>query len=268
MSFLASLPDRYRLILCDVWGVIHDGRRVFPGAAERLARWRKEGRCVVLITNAPRPAEAVEQYLAKVGLPSDAWDEIASSGEAGIDALAGLGRPVGFVGTASDRDDLEKRGISIAEDMNFTDVVCTGFEEGRWEVQEYRPELARLAARDVRFHCLNPDRVVVYGSTTIPCAGALADAYEALGGHVIWYGKPFGRIYEYALAHGGNPGADEVLAIGDGLQTDMLGAAWMGFDAVFVTGGIHAGEPFPEDFAASHGLGDWRPVAVVDSLGA
>ena len=266
MSFLDALPERYRLILCDVWGVVHDGKRPYPGAVERLFQWRGEGRCVVLITNAPRTADAVEAYLRKVGVPRDAWDEIASSGEAGIDALSALDRPVGFVGTAGDRDVLEGRGIRISEADDFTDVVCTGFEEGRWDVQEYRAELEQLVARNVRFHCLNPDRVVVYGSTTMPCAGALADAYEALGGHVIWYGKPFGRIYDYALAHGGSPAPDQVLAIGDGLQTDMLGAAWMGFDAVFVTGGIHAGEPFPEDFAASHGLGDWRPVAVVDSL--
>jgi HAD superfamily hydrolase (TIGR01459 family) len=266
VSFLDALPERYRLILCDVWGVVHNGRELYAGAAERLLRWRAEGRCVVLITNAPRPADSVEQYLAKVGLPRDAWDEIASSGEAGIDALSALGGAVGFVGTAGDREVLEGRGISISERDDFTDVVCSGFEEGRWEVEDYRSELEGLVSRGVRFHCLNPDRVVVYGSRTIPCAGALADVYEALGGHVIWYGKPFAKIYEYALAHGGNPRQDEVLAIGDGLQTDMLGAAWMGFDAVFVTGGIHAGEPFPEDFAAGHGLGDWRPVAVLDSL--
>ena len=267
MSFLDALPERYRLILCDIWGVIHDGRRVYPGAAERLLQWRSEGRCVVLVTNAPRPADAVERYLAKVGLPGGTWDSIASSGEAGIDALSALGRPVGFLGTAGDREDLQRRGITIAAGSEVADVVCTGFEEGRWEVRDYRAELEQLAARGVRLHCLNPDRVVVYGSRTIPCAGALADAYEAIGGHVIWYGKPYGAIYGYALAHGGNPRPEEVLAIGDGLQTDMLGAAWMGFDAVFVTGGIHAGEPFPDDFAASHGLGDWRPVAVVDSLG-
>lgn len=266
MSFLDRLDPRYRLILCDVWGVIHDGRQLYPGAAKRLLEWKGEGRCVVLITNAPRTAESVAQYLARVGLPSDAWDEIASSGEAGIDALSAIGRPVGFVGTAGDRAVLEGRGIRIGEDDRFSDVVCTGFAENRPEVQDYRVELERLAARGVRFHCLNPDRVVMYGSTRVACAGALADAYEALGGHVIWYGKPFAKIYEYALAHGGNPSQDEVLAIGDALQTDMLGAAWMGFDAVFVTGGIHASEPFPEDFAASHGLGEWRPVAVVASL--
>jgi HAD superfamily hydrolase (TIGR01459 family) len=266
LSIFDQLPERYRLILCDIWGVIHNGRQLYVGAAERLMQWRSEGRCVVLVTNAPRPAEAVEAHLARVGLPADAWDAIASSGEAGIEALSNLGRPVGFVGTSSDRAILEARSIAISDDGTFSDVVCSGFEEGRLDVQDYRAELERMAKNGVTFHCLNPDRVVVYGGTMLPCAGALAAVYEAMGGHVIWYGKPFRTIYDYALAHGGHPPAEHVLAVGDGLQTDMLGAAWMGFDAVFVTGGIHAGEPFPPDFAASHGLGDWRPLAVVDCL--
>jgi HAD superfamily hydrolase (TIGR01459 family) len=115
-------------------------------------------------------------------------------------------------------------------------------------------------------HCLNPDRVVVYGSRRLPCAGLLGDAYEALGGEVIWYGKPYEPIYRHAVALAGDPPANQVLAVGDGLQTDMLGAARMGLDAVFVTGGIHAGEDFPSDFGAQNGLGEWRPVAVVDGL--
>ena len=266
MSLLDNLDPKYSLILCDIWGVIHNGRQLYEGAEERLIKWRAEGRCVVLITNAPRPADAVEAHLARVGLPPDSWDAIASSGEAGIEALAKLGRPVGFVGTASDRAILEARHIAISDDGTFGDVVCSGFEEGRLDIQDYRAELEALRERGVTFHCLNPDRVVVYGGTMLPCAGALADVYEAMGGHVIWYGKPFRTIYDYALAHGGNPPAEAVLAIGDGLQTDMLGAAWMGFDAVFVSGGIHAGEQFPHDFAVSHGLGDWQPIAVVERL--
>lgn len=265
-SFWYRLDPRYRLILCDIWGVIHNGRQLYPGAQERLLHWRADGRCVVLITNAPRPAEAVQAQLERIGLSDDAWDAIASSGEAGVEALSKLGRPVGFVGTSSDRAILEARNIAISDNDGFRDVVCSGFEEGRFDVQDYRTELERMIERAVTFHCLNPDRVVDYGGIMLPCAGALADVYEAMGGHVIWYGKPFRTIYDYALAHGGHPPAEAVLAVGDGLQTDMLGAAWMGFDAIFVSGGIHAGKPFPEDFAASHGLGDWRPTAVVERL--
>jgi HAD superfamily hydrolase (TIGR01459 family) len=117
-------------------------------------------------------------------------------------------------------------------------------------------------------HCLNPDRVVVRGGALELCAGSLADAFEAVGGQVEWYGKPYLAIYEHALKQGGNPPREQVLAIGDGLQTDVLGAAKAGIDCVFVQGGIHGGQPFPSDFATKHGLGDWQPVAIVPSLGS
>src|SRR5947209_2820242 len=103
MSSLDALDPKYRLILCDVWGVVHDGVSLYPGASERLCQWRREGRCVILITNAPRTAEAVTRQLGRIGLPRECWDGIATSGDAGIEALNGLDRPVGFVGTAGDR---------------------------------------------------------------------------------------------------------------------------------------------------------------------
>src|SRR3982751_980787 len=107
MSFWDALNSKYRLILCDIWGVVHDGVYLYPGAGERLKQWREQGRCVVLITNAPRPAASVERQLARIGLPRECWDAIATSGEAGIEALNAIARPVGFVGTAGDRDILE-----------------------------------------------------------------------------------------------------------------------------------------------------------------
>ena len=115
-------------------------------------------------------------------------------------------------------------------------------------------------------HCLNPDRVVVRGDALELCAGSLADAFEAEGGKVRWYGKPFPAIYEHALKLGGNPGKDQVVAVGDGLQTDVLGAALNELDCVFVAGGIHGGGAFPADFGEKHGLGEWKPVAVVPAL--
>lgn len=266
MSFLDTLDPRYRLILCDVWGVVHDGVTLYPGAEARLERWRREGRCVALITNAPRTADAVEQQLTRIGLPRDAYDFVATSGEAGIEALNALGNPVGLVGTAGDREILEGRGVQIADDENFSDLACTGTTEGRPSAVDYLPDLGRWADRDIRMHCLNPDRLVIRGGVPEACAGAIADLYQGLGGRVIWYGKPHEAIYRHALHRADDPPRDKILAIGDGLQTDILGAARMGFDAIFVTGGIHAGEPFPEDFAAQYGLGDWQPVAVVDGL--
>src|SRR5207237_9024033 len=120
-----------RLVLCDVWGVVHDGVSLYPGAEARLRQWRTEGRCVMLLTNAPRTADAVDKQLGRIGLPRDAYDFLATSGEAGIEALTALGKPVGFVGTAGDRDILEGRGVRIADDEDFTDLACTGVEELR-----------------------------------------------------------------------------------------------------------------------------------------
>lgn len=266
-SFWDEVDPRYRLILCDVWGVVHDGYHLYSGASERLLEWRDEGRFVVLITNAPRTSEAVEQHLLRLNLPRDAWDAIATSGDAGIAAINALREAVGFLGTASDRAVLEGRGVPIRDDEGFRDLACTGLAEGRGKVEDYRQDLARWSERGVKFHCLNPDRIVIHGGEPMVCAGALADEYERIGGKVAWYGKPYPAIYQHALHLAGDPRPDQVLAVGDGLQTDILGAARQRFDAVFVTGGIHRGEPFPPHFSAENDLGDWRPVAVVEGLG-
>lgn len=262
-----ALDPKYRAIFCDVWGVIHDGVSLYPGVAERLRQWRGEGRQVILITNAPRTAGAVAGQLEGLGLTPDCWDGIATSGEAGIAALAVLPRPVGFIGTPSDRADLAVRGVVFADDDQFTDLACAGIDGTRTAIGDYRAELQRAAARGVTLHCLNPDRLVIRGGIAEPCAGALAELYETLGGTVAWYGKPHPAIYDHAMHLAGDPPRGLVLTVGDALETDILGAARYGLDALFVTGGIHRGGGFPPDFAARHGLGDWRPVAVVPGLG-
>jgi len=266
VSYWDTIDAKYRLILCDIWGVVHNGVELYPGAAERLRQWREQGRCVILLTNAPRTAEAVEQQLTRLGLPRDAFDFVATSGEAGIEALTAVGAPVGFIGTAGDREVLEGRGVRIVDGDDFSELACTGIREGEPDPHAYRAELERLADRDVHMHCLNPDRLVIRGGVPEACAGALADIYQMLGGRVTWYGKPFPAIYRHALHRAGDPPKAEVLAVGDGLHTDILGAARMDFDTVFVRGGINEGEPFPDDFAERNGLGGWRPVAVVDGL--
>lgn len=256
------LNERYRLILCDIWGVVHDGLRLNPGAAERLAQWREQGRFVLLITNAPRTAFDVAHQLDALGLPRSCWDSIVTGGDAGIAVLRGLGRPVGFLGTPADRAVLEDSGVRIAQDDGFADVACAGLERERPQVEQYAAQLERWALRDVLLHCLNADRVVMHGDVPELCAGAIADFYEQLGGRVAWYGKPHRAIYDHALGLAGDPATNSVLAVGDGLHTDMLGAARMGFDAVFVTGGVHGHEPFPADPV----FGAWRPIATVSGL--
>lgn len=265
MSFWNSLNPRYSVILCDLWGVVHDGFRLYPNALERLSQWRDEGRKVILVTNAPRPANAIEAQLKRLGLPRDCWTEVSTSGEAGVAAIKELDHPTGFLGTREDRAILEAHGLAFVED-GFSDIAVIGLDDERDRVEDYQDELAALAKREVIFHCLNPDRVVIHGGVAELCAGALADAYTAIGGPVVWYGKPYPAIYRHALELAGNPPRESVLAIGDSLVTDMLGAAREGFDAVFVQGGIHAGEDFPAGFATEYGLAPWQPVAVVASL--
>lgn len=266
MSFWDGLDPRFTTILCDIWGVVHDGVRLYPHAEERLRQWRAEHRRVILVTNAPRTADAVEAQLGRIGLPRDCWDGISTSGEAGIAGLIELSADPGFLGTRQDRVILEQRGLSFA-DREFSDIAVTGLDEERACVGDYAKDLTEWAGRSVTLHCLNPDRVVHRGGVAEPCAGAIADEYEALGGEVIWYGKPHEAIYHHALHLAGDPPRDTVLAIGDALRTDMLGAARQGIAAVFVQSGIHAGEPWPADFGAHNGLGDWHPVGIVDGLG-
>ena len=139
-------------------------------------------------------------------------------------------------------------------------------DEWRDEPADYHDQLAELAAADVLMHCLNPDRIVIHRGRREPCAGALADLYEALGGRVCWYGKPHAPIYDHAIKLAGHPPRSAVLAIGDGLVTDMLGAARYGIDAVFVSDGINAGQPVPSEFASRYDLGDWQPRLTVSDL--
>lgn len=263
---LDEAEQGYQVILCDIWGCIHDGVRLYPGAAARLRRWRQEDRKTILITNAPRTAEAVAGQLRRLGLDQSLWDGIATSGDAGIGRLKTCPKPVGFIGTPGDRAILEGRGVRIAEDEGFDDLACAGLDGIRRRVEEYRPEIEPLAARGVLMHCLNPDRMVIRGGVPEPCAGAIADLYIELGGPVEYYGKPFPAIYRHAMLLAGDPSPSDVLAVGDGLNTDILGAARMGFAGAYVIGGISRGEGIPGDFAKANDLGDWQPVAVVDGL--
>ena len=265
MSPLDALDPKYRAILCDIWGVVHDGDRILPGVEQRLLQWKGEGRVIILVTNAPRPAETVERHLGQLGLPRLAYDAITSSGEAGIAALTDPPRPVGFLGTHEDKADLVSRGVMISSG-EFAELACTGLDEWRDDPELYREQLTGWAQAGVVMHCLNPDRIVIHCGRREACAGALADVYEELGGHVEWYGKPHAPIYDHARALAGNPPLEAMLAIGDGLPTDILGAAKYGIDAIYVSHGIHAGEPVPDDFAFRNGLGQWRPTLAIEGL--
>lgn len=250
---MIALPPDARLLLCDVWGVVHDGTRAFPGALAALTRWRAEGRTVVLVTNAPRPSGPIRRQLSALGVGPEHYDAIVSSGDAGAALVRARGGSAGFIGTPADRAALEEAGLTLTAPADAPLVACTGLESARPEPADYDAELAAMRARDAHLLCFNPDRVAFHGDSLEWCAGAVAERYAALGGAVTYTGKPYPPIYARALelaeaAAGRRFVAADVLAIGDAVPTDLIGAARCGFRFLFVTGGIE------RDAVAAHGL--------------
>lgn len=247
---LATLAPSYRAILCDVWGVLHNGVAAFPAACAALAAYRAEtGAPVVLITNAPRPNGPVRAQLAALGVPAEAFDDIVTSGDVTRGAIAALGaKPLLHLGPERDLSLYDGLDIALADEWRAEAVVCTGLVDDERETPEtYRPLFERLVGRGLPFICANPDIVVERGDTLVWCAGALARLYEDLGGTVTIMGKPHAPIYEVAIARAeGLAGAPlaraSILAVGDGLPTDIRGAVANRLDALFITGGIHGAD--------------------------
>jgi len=242
------LRERYAVWLCDVWGVVHNGVRPFASAVEALIAFRRTGGRVVLLTNAPRPMPPVLRQLAKIGVPDQAFDLVVTSGDATRSRLRELGAtPVLHIGPRRDRALFADLGLNLAEPGDAEIVLCTGLNDESKEVSAYGKLLDELKRRGAALLCANPDIVVDRAGTLVPCAGALAQAYELIGGRVAYFGKPHAPIYDLAMARLADimdypPRRDEILAIGDGLKTDMDGAADAGFDALFIAAGIHLGE--------------------------
>lgn len=247
IASLAEIAADYDIVLCDIWGVLHDGQRVFPSAAAALQQFRADGGKVVLITNAPRPADAVAVQLDRLGAPRDSWDAIVTSGDAAQDAmLAGVvGQRVWHLGPDKDDaffTDLPEGASTAIERVDLAEaegIVATGLVDDMIEVPEdYRVVLTGAAARDLPMLCANPDIVVDFGDRRLYCAGALAALYEEMGGRTIYVGKPFAPIYDLSRRKIGATDASRILAIGDGIGTDVEGARRQGLDLLFVTGGL------------------------------
>jgi len=244
------IADRYDVLLCDVWGVIHNGRESFPEACQALVRFRQERGPVVLISNSPRPSKDVVHQLRALGVPDDAWSGFVTSGDATRDALAERAPgPAWAVGPARDAPLYEGTGVEYAETPEEAAFVsCTGpFDDEKDTPEDYRERFEICVARDLEMVCANPDRVVQRGEKLIYCAGALADLYAELGGRVSMAGKPFSPIYQSALSGAatllGRPlDTARVLAVGDGIPTDILGANNQGLPVLFVAAGIHGRE--------------------------
>ncbi|MDX8433323.1 TIGR01459 family HAD-type hydrolase [Mesorhizobium abyssinicae] len=275
---LAELSGSYDAILCDVWGVVHNGEWHFPQAAQALAAARAANVPVVLITNSPRRSADVVAQMNAIGVPTDAYDRIVTSGDVTRDLIAEGPRKIFHIGPDRDFTLYDGLGVDLVEEFEASGVVCTGlFDDEVEKPSDYAELLRRLRARDLPFICANPDIVVERGERMIWCAGALARDYAQLGGRTLIAGKPYAPIYDVAMKEvasliGRPVERSRVLAIGDGMMTDIKGAADNGFEVLYVSGGIHArdyGDPLQPDrerlaaFLEKHG---YHPVAVIPRL--
>lgn len=252
---LADVAGQYDAVFCDLWGCLHNGKVPFPAAVAALRAVRAQGKTVLLLTNSPRPKSSVVQQLARIGVPEDCWDEIVSSGDAAQYGLlsGAVGQRVHHIGAEKDESfftdlpgDAPKLAITRVPLAEAEGVVCTGLRDDLTETPEdYRAALLLMKARDLVMLCANPDLIVDLGERRLYCAGALAAAYEDMGGEVLYYGKPHPPIYDLARRKlAAITGRDEanILAIGDGVNTDVQGGVAEGIDTLFVTGGIAAAE--------------------------
>ena len=263
---LRDVVDGVEVILSDIWGVVHNGLEAFPEACAALQTYRQRGGTVILITNAPRPADSVQRQLHKLGVADDAYDAIVSSGDLTRQFVADHpGKKMFWIGM--ERHNSVHRGldpvIAPLEEADY--IVCTGlFDDETESAEDYRDMMLQARARKLPLVCANPDIVVERGDRLIYCAGAIAELYRELGGEVIFYGKPHRPIYERAMElaaerRGRPTPLDRVLAIGDSVRTDLTGALGFGIDCLFVTRGIHS-----EEF---EGIDQLDPASVKELFG-
>jgi HAD superfamily hydrolase (TIGR01450 family) len=242
-----DIASRYDVVLCDVWGVLHNGVEAFKGACEALTEARAKGLTVVLITNSPRPHPGVIVQIRDLGVPDSAYDRIVTSGDVTRALISAGPKKIYFIGAEKDLPLLEGLGVSMVSSEEAEIVVCAGFFDDETETAEdYRATLSSLAKRKVPFICANPDLVVERGHKLIPCAGAIAKVYEELGGETRISGKPYVPIYRASLTEAkavrGGLDLSRVIAVGDGMPTDVKGAQDFGLDVLYISAGIHAAE--------------------------
>lgn len=275
ISHIAPLAARYDALLCDAWGVIHNGVSVFDGAEEALLRFREERGPVIILTNAPRPSRIIPVQLDRLGLPRAAYDAVVTSGDATRAEIARrLPAPAYRLGPKKDDPLYEGLDIEFVGIDSAAFIICTGLANDQHETPEvYRPLLEDAAARKLPMICANPDIVVRWGGRLVHCAGALAEIYEQLGGEVVYGGKPHGAIYDLAFARidairGAPLERSRVLCVGDGVKTDIAGANAQGVDAIFVAGagGVHDGAGAPAEVQAALQSAGARAIAVMESL--
>ncbi|WP_411974603.1 TIGR01459 family HAD-type hydrolase [Sulfitobacter faviae] len=255
ISALPEVSDQYDALFVDLWGCVHDGRKALPAAVAALQAYRKTGGKVVLVTNSPRPRDGVEKQLQQFGVPQDAWDSIATSGDSARSAMfrGVVGEKVWFIGHPGERkffepltilkDPVEIETVPLAQAEG---IVCTGPVDAMADPEVMRPEFEQAIARGLKLLCANPDIVVDRGEVREWCAGALAALYTEMGGESLYFGKPHAPIYDLARRRLAALEVDipdnRILAIGDGILTDVKGAMDEGIDSLFITGGLAAAE--------------------------
>jgi HAD superfamily hydrolase (TIGR01459 family) len=243
---IKELGSRYRAWLVDIWGVMHNGRRAFPRAVDAARSFREDGGIVVLLSNSPRPSPGVQEQLRRLGVPDDAYDATVTSGDlTRYELRKHKGATVFHLGPERDLPIFDGIPVKLGSAEDAELVVCSGLFDDETETPEdYIELLQKLAARKLPMICANPDHLVERGHRLVYCAGALAAIYHTMGGRVVYAGKPYAPIYELALETISSiaersVATGEVLAIGDGVNTDIAGAAKLGIDAVFVASGLH-----------------------------
>ncbi len=267
---LRDLTKDVDVILSDVWGVIHDGVKGFPPACQALQSFREQGGTVIMITNAPRPADSVQRQLRKMEISDETYDAIVSSGDLTRNYVAShLGQSFFMIGPERDNPMLRGLDVKLTTLEQADTIVCTGPFNDEVETEEdYRAMMEEARKRNLTFICANPDIVVERGHRLITCAGAIAELYRSLGGEVIFYGKPHQPIYDRALElaaakRGKTTPLNRVLAIGDSVRTDLTGANMMGLDCLFLTRGIHAvefeGLDVADEFSVRRVFGETKP---------
>ena len=253
IASLSEISDRYDALFVDLWGCVHDGLHAYEAANEALIAYRKAGGKVVLVTNSPKPRTGVEKQLLHFGVSKDAWDSIATSGDSARAAMfqGAVGEKVYFIGEPRDTPFFEP--LSILESplaiervplFDAEGIVCTGPFDPKAEPSEMRSALLFAKQKGLKLLCANPDIVVDRGHEREWCAGALAQLYTEMGGQSLYFGKPYPPIYDLALRHlavlDSNIGKERILALGDGIQTDIKGATSEDIDSLFITGGLAA----------------------------
>jgi HAD superfamily hydrolase (TIGR01459 family) len=257
ISGLSEIAADHDALICDVWGVIHDGQAHHPAAAEALTRFREMRGPVILLTNAPRVPEEVAAQCASYGLPPGCYDAIVSSGGAARDELARRSAektlPLYYIGPDRDLPMVQGLDVRRTEIEEAEVALCIGLVDDMTETPaDYAGRLTAMRARGLTMLCANPDLVVHRGSRLLYCAGTLARMYEEIGGAVVYYGKPHLPVYTAALAAAdeaadanGRPHPKAPLAVGDGLLTDIKGANAAGLPALFIADGVHGEDVAP-----------------------